>query len=152
VLDPAARLPLESQLARTARDTPVLVAATGRADGTRVDRLKTAGCQVIVFDDEYRVPIGRLLDELGRRGHTNVLVEGGGTILGAFLDAGEVDAVEVFLAPIVEGGDHPRTPARGRGVPIMDHAARLVHVTTAHRGHDIHISGLMPRPWLGGGT
>jgi diaminohydroxyphosphoribosylaminopyrimidine deaminase/5-amino-6-(5-phosphoribosylamino)uracil reductase len=152
VLDPAARLPLESQLARTARDTPVLVAATGRADGTRVDRLKTAGCQVIVFDDEDRVPIGRLLDELGRRGHTNVLVEGGGTILGAFLDAGEVDAVEVFLAPIVEGGDHPRTPARGRGVPIMDHAARLVHVTTAHRGHDIHISGLMPRPWLGGGT
>jgi diaminohydroxyphosphoribosylaminopyrimidine deaminase/5-amino-6-(5-phosphoribosylamino)uracil reductase len=148
VLDPEALLPPDSQLARTARDVPVLVAATRRADGPRIDRLRSIGCQVVVFDQEDRVPIGPLLDELGNRGYANVLVEGGGTVLGAFLDANEVDAVEVFLAPILEGGDHARTPARGRGVALMTQAARLVHVETVRLGDDTHLSGLMPRPWL----
>ena len=44
---------------------------------------------------------------------TNVLVEGGGRVLGSFLDEGHVDAVEVFVAPILEGGDHARTAIRG---------------------------------------
>ena len=56
---------------------------------------------------------------------TNVLVEGGGQVLGSFLDEGQVDAVEVFIAPILEGGDHARTAVRGRGVSLMRDAARL---------------------------
>ena len=66
-----------------------------------------------------------LLEELGRRGMTNVLVEGGGRVLGSFLDAGQVDAVEVFIAPILEGGDHPRTPVRGAGRALMNESLRL---------------------------
>ena len=50
---------------------------------------------------------------------TNVLVEGGGRVLGAFFDAGEVDEVDVFVAPIIEGGTHDFTPARGVGVDAM---------------------------------
>ena len=46
---------------------------------------------------------------------TNVLVEGGGRMLGSFLDAGQVDEVDVFIAPILEGGDHPRTRRSGAG-------------------------------------
>ncbi len=61
-------------------------------------------------------PDRRLLEELGRRGMTNVLVEGGGQVLGSFLDEGQVDAVDVFIAPILEGGDHARhTPRAASG-------------------------------------
>ena len=56
---------------------------------------------------------------------TNVLVEGGGHVLGSFLDAGQVDAVDVFIAPILEGGDHARTAARGRARALMSEALRL---------------------------
>src|SRR5205807_60402 len=57
-----------------------------------------------------------LLNELGRRRMTNVLVEGGAGVLGSFLDAGEVDEVHVFLAPRLVGGAEARTAAAGQGV------------------------------------
>ena len=45
-----------------------------------------------------------LLDELGRRQMTNVLVEGGGQLLGSLLDAGQIDEVHAFIAPKLIGG------------------------------------------------
>ena len=87
---------------------------TDRAPSERRDRLASAGCEVAVFPGEGPVPVGMLLQELGRRGMTNILVEGGGRVLGSFLDSGEVDAAEVFIAPILEGGDHPRDSCPGR--------------------------------------
>ena len=48
---------------------------------------------------------------------TNLLVEGGGKIVGSFLDGGHVDEVHAFLAPILEGGDHAYSPARGPACP-----------------------------------
>ena len=115
VLDSAARLPVDSRLARTAREVPVLVAVTDRAPAERRAALEALGCEVLAFPGDGPVPIVPLLDELGRRGMTNVLVEGGGRVLGAFLDAGQVDAVDVFLAPILEGGRTASRPARGPG-------------------------------------
>ncbi len=112
VLDSSARLATDCTLVRTAAEVPVLVAVTDRASSDRRDRLASAGCEVVAFPGDGPVPVGMLLQELGRRGMTNILVEGGGRVLGSFLDAGEVDAVEVFVAPILEGGDHPRTPVR----------------------------------------
>ena len=56
---------------------------------------------------------------------TNVLVEGGGQVLGSFLDEQQVDEVDVFIAPIIEGGDHANTPSRGIGCLAMSDAFRL---------------------------
>ncbi len=114
VLDSAARLPLTSLLVQTARAVPVWVAVNERAEHGRIDALRDRGCDVLTFPGTRAVPILPLLEELGRRGLTNLLVEGGGAVLGAFLDAGQVDAVDVYIAPIVEGGTHAFTPARGR--------------------------------------
>ncbi len=115
VLDSSARLAPNCILVRTASEVPVVVAVTDRVPADCRLRLESNGCEVLAFAGEGPVPVGLLLEELGRRGMTNVLVEGGGRVLGSFLDAGHVDAVEVFLAPILEGGDHPRTPVRGAG-------------------------------------
>lgn len=149
VLDPSARLPATSRLVRSAHEVPVWVAATGRAPAERREALERAGCEVWTFPGEGPVPIGPLLDELGRRGATNLLVEGGGRALGGFLDAGEVDAVEVFLAPILEGGDHPLTPARGRGVTSMAEALRLESSEVALLDGDVYLRGTFAKPWLG---
>ena len=74
---------------------------------------------------------------------TNVLVEGGGRVLGSFLDAGHVDAVEVFVAPILEGGDHARTAVRGRGRTLDERGAPAAATSAIDRvGDDVHD----PRP------
>lgn len=148
VLDSTARLPLESKLARTARAVPVWVAVTDRAPADRRDRLESAGCTLLSFPGDGPIPIGPLLDELGRRGLTNLLVEGGGRVLGAFLDAGEVDSVEVYIAPVLEGGDHPFTPARGLGVALMAEALRLDRHKVAWLDGDIQLQGTLAKPWL----
>jgi diaminohydroxyphosphoribosylaminopyrimidine deaminase/5-amino-6-(5-phosphoribosylamino)uracil reductase len=147
VLDSAARLPQSSRLAQTARDILVIVATTELATPLNRDQLSRLGCDVISFPGCGRVPIGPLLDELGRRGMTNVLVEGGGQVLGCFLDEGQVDAVDVFIAPILEGGDHARTSVRGRGLERMRDAARLRHVEFSQVGGDIRVRGCLPQAW-----
>ncbi len=148
VLDSSARLPLESRLVRSAREIPVCVAVSGRAPLDRRALLADAGCDVIVLESGEGVPIDSLLEILGRRGMTNVLVEGGGRVLGSFFDAGQVDAVDVFLAPIIEGGPSVHTPVVGRGVASMAEAMRLIRHEISSLDGDVRLKGTFDRPWL----
>ena len=147
VLDGSARLPLDGRLARSAREIPVWVAVTDRAPEDRRRALEALGCEVLAFPGEGPVPVVPLLQELARRGVINLLVEGGGTVLGAFLDAGSVDEVDVFLAPVIEGGSHSFGPARGRGAPTMGEALRLENREVALVDADVRIRGTLPAPW-----
>ncbi len=147
VLDSSGRLAQESTLVRTAAEVPVVVAVTDRAPADRRDRLASAGCEVLTFPGTGPVPISALLDELGRRGMTNVLVEGGGRVLGSFLDEGLVDAALVFIAPILEGGDHPRTAIRGNGHTLMSESLRLKDVRVDRVDDDAAIRGRVPQAW-----
>jgi diaminohydroxyphosphoribosylaminopyrimidine deaminase/5-amino-6-(5-phosphoribosylamino)uracil reductase len=147
VLDSKALLPLTSRLVQTAREVPVLVAVSEQAPEDRRGALEEQGCEVVVFPGHTHVTIIPLLAELGRRDMTNLLVEGGGRVLGSFLDEGQVDEVEAYIAPILEGGDHPHTPARGRGTPRMSDAARLQNVTYSEVEGDLRIRGILPQPW-----
>ncbi len=149
VLDSHARLPTSSHLAQTARETPTLVAVTQAAPLDRRGCLEALGCEVLVFSTSDRVPIVPLLEELGRRRMTNVLVEGGGLVLGAFFNAGEVDEVDVYIAPLVEGGDHARIPVRGQGQSLMSEALRLDQLRHSIVDGDVRIQGTMPCPWRG---
>ena len=98
ILDRQARLPLDSQLVRTARETPVLL-ATCCTDSARLDPLRSAGCEILVLPAaETGVSLPDLLRELGRRRWTNLLIEGGATVLGDCLDARAIDEVHVFMA------------------------------------------------------
>ena len=147
ILDSSARLPTDSQLARTTRDIPVWLAVTDRAPLDRRKALEAMGCVILPFAGEGSIPIVDLLRELGRRGVTNLLVEGGGTTLGGFLDAGEVDEVDVFIAPRIEGGSHTFSPIRGLGQSQMADALRLDHHEVSQVDGDVRIRGTISRPW-----
>jgi diaminohydroxyphosphoribosylaminopyrimidine deaminase / 5-amino-6-(5-phosphoribosylamino)uracil reductase len=147
VLDSGGRLPETSQLARTAREVPVWVAVTDRAPAARREALARLDCDVLAFPGSGSVPVGPLLEELGRRGVTNLLVEGGGRVLGAFLDAGQVDAVEVYIAPIVEGGEPRFTPAQGAGRLRMADALRLERHEVSLIDGDLRLVGTFPPSW-----
>jgi diaminohydroxyphosphoribosylaminopyrimidine deaminase/5-amino-6-(5-phosphoribosylamino)uracil reductase len=147
VLDSKALLPLNSRLVRTAHEVPVLVAVSRQAPADRRHALEARGCEVVVFPGETRVPIMALLAEFGQRAMTNLLVEGGGRVLGSFLEAGQVDEVEAYIAPILEGGDHPHTPARGQGLLRMGDAARLQNVAYSEVDGDMTVRGTVAQPW-----
>lgn len=142
VLDGAARLPLESQLVRTAREVPVLVAVDAAAPEDRVEALRRTGCEGVRLPRASGRPgVGELLDTLGKRRWTNILVEGGGEVLGSFLDAGEIDEVSVFVAPRLAGGVDARGPVLGRGVERMAEAMRLARWQVESVEGDVYLHG-----------
>ncbi len=126
VLDSRGRLPAASHLARTARDLPVLVAVTDQAPTSLTSVLSELGCEVLPLPrGERGIEADSLLRELGRRRLTNVLVEGGGAVLGSFFDADQVDEVHAFVAPKLFGGASARSPLAGQGRPRIADAGRF---------------------------
>jgi diaminohydroxyphosphoribosylaminopyrimidine deaminase/5-amino-6-(5-phosphoribosylamino)uracil reductase len=138
VLDSRGRMPATCQLTRTARDAPVLVATAG----AEAARLRAAGCEVIGMTTAGDRPdVGALLDELGRRRMTNVLVEGGSEVLGSFLDARAIDEVHVFIAPRLAGGAAARTAIGGAGVERIADALSLAEWRVELIDGDLYLHG-----------
>jgi diaminohydroxyphosphoribosylaminopyrimidine deaminase/5-amino-6-(5-phosphoribosylamino)uracil reductase len=141
-------LPVESAAGRmpalleSARETPVLVAVAAEADEARRKRLTDAGCEVFVCVGEtHSARLESLLDELGRRRMTNVLVEGGGRLFGTLLDARLIDEVHAFIAPKLLGGAAALTPLAGEGIARMSDALLLDDPLVRQLGSDVYVSG-----------
>ena len=142
VVDSAATLSIDSQLVRTVADAPVLVAVTERASSTSVERLRNAGVEVLVAGAaDGQVDLTLLLKELSRRSMTNILIEGGGELLGAAFDADLVDEAHVFVAPKFAGGADAVTPVAGVGVDIIPEAGQLRGQVLEQVGDDVYIHG-----------
>ncbi len=145
VADTRASLSLQSQLARTARDVPVLVAVGPEAARADCANLQAVGCDVLVCDgptEQARLEI--LLEDLGRRRMTNVLVEGGGRLLGSLFDSRLIDEVHVFIAPKLAGGEAP-SPIAGRGVDSMSAALGLEDIVVQEIAGDFYLRGRVVR-------
>jgi diaminohydroxyphosphoribosylaminopyrimidine deaminase/5-amino-6-(5-phosphoribosylamino)uracil reductase len=147
VFDSLARLPPTSQLAAAAREIPLTVVVSRAAARADTEALEAAGAQVLVATGENepaRVRSG--LDQLGASGVSAVLLEGGPHLAGAFLDAGEIDELRLFLAPIVLGGSAARDPLEGEGVERIAEAVHALSFSCEHVGEDILISARL-REW-----
>lgn len=146
VLDSAASLASDSQLVRTAAEAPVMVVVTEQASPADRQRLTQHGCEVVaVAGATPSARLEMLLHELGQRGATNLLVEGGSTLLGALFDARLVDEVHVFIAPKVVGGAGAPSPVGGCGIQNMAAALQLTEPQTFVVDHDIYVHGLCER-------
>jgi diaminohydroxyphosphoribosylaminopyrimidine deaminase/5-amino-6-(5-phosphoribosylamino)uracil reductase len=121
---------------QTARETPTWIVTAGEP----VADLSALGCEVVSFSE-----VAALLDEMGRRRMTNVLVEGGAGVLGSFLDAREIDEVHVFLAPRLAGGLDAKTPIGGRGVEKIADALTLAEWRAEMVEGDVYLHGWRER-------
>jgi diaminohydroxyphosphoribosylaminopyrimidine deaminase / 5-amino-6-(5-phosphoribosylamino)uracil reductase len=80
-----------------------------------------------------------VLDELGRRGILQAMVEGGATVAGAFHRAGLVDRYVVYLAPALFGGDDARGLFSGPGAATMDDVWRGRITSVERLGDDLRV-------------
>ena len=73
-------------------------------------------------------------------GITSILLEGGPHLAGAFLDAGEIDEIRLFLAPLVLGGRTARDPLEGEGAEQIAEAVRALTLDCERVGDDLLVS------------
>jgi len=147
VFDSEARLPLDSQLVRGAAETPLTVIVTRAAPRTAVDALEVAGAEIVVATGANEPDrVRNALVQLGAQGITAILLEGGPHLAGAFLDAGEVDEIRLFVAPVVLGGSSARDPLEGEGAERIASAVRALTLDCSRVADDVLITARM-REW-----
>lgn len=145
VLDNALRIPLKAKLLRTTKSSPVLVCtkkAAVEVNLKHADRIRKRGAEVLAHDEADGVSNLRfLVDELGRRGVPQVLVEGGPRVLTSFLREGLADELCVYIAPQILGA----AGAAYIGTPMAElvRVVNLHHVDITAFGGDVRISGLL---------
>src|SRR5690242_1138477 len=146
VFDSEARLPLDSQLVRGAEVVPLTVVVSRAAPRTATDALEAAGAEIIVATGENEpARVRSALAQLGALGITSILLEGGPRLAGAFLDAGEVDELRLFIAPVVLGGS-ARDPIEGEGVERIADAVRALTLECERIADDILVTARL-REW-----
>jgi diaminohydroxyphosphoribosylaminopyrimidine deaminase/5-amino-6-(5-phosphoribosylamino)uracil reductase len=147
VFDSLARLPSDSRLLAAAAEIPLTVVVSRAAARADTDALEAAGVQVLVATGENEpARVRSALDQLGQLGVASLLLEGGPHLAGAFLDAGEIDEIRLFLAPLLFGGRTARDPLEGEGVESIADAVRALTFDCERVGEDLLVSARL-REW-----
>ena len=148
VLDSRARTPVDARLIRAAKESnaPTWIVVGAKAPKARVEALQRAGAEVITVPTKRaRIQLPALLTTLAERQLLSLLVEGGPTLLGSFVDAGLVDKVHAFVAPILIGGEAAKASVAGKGAAQLVDASRLRDLSVQKLGQDLHITGYTDR-------
>ncbi len=138
VADGALRVPLTARVVATAREVPSWFLVRPGMSGERRAAFKGCGVEIV---EVPAAPTGETnlalaLQELGKRGITRILVEGGATIATALLRADLVDRLCWFRAPSVIGGDGlPALTALGLEAPAQ--APRFKRLALETVGEDV---------------
>jgi diaminohydroxyphosphoribosylaminopyrimidine deaminase / 5-amino-6-(5-phosphoribosylamino)uracil reductase len=147
VFDSLARLPSDSRLLAATAEIPLTVIVSRAAARADTDALEAAGAQVLLATGENEpARVRSALDQLGQLGVASALLEGGPHLAGAFLDAGEIDEIRLFLAPLLLGGRTARDPLEGEGVERISEAIRALSFDCERVGEDLLVCARL-REW-----
>lgn len=136
VVDSRGRLPASAGLIGAGTPERALVAITDAADPERLSLLEARGATILrCKSHQGHVDLSDLLSQLGALEVTEILVEGGGTLAGAFLEDRLVDRVVAFTAPKLLGGASAPRALEGSGLPLPE-AARLIGLAVRPVGAD----------------
>ncbi len=148
VVDSQLRLPVDSQLVRTASKSPLLIATTERALQSNKDSagaLENAGVELCAVNPgPGPVDLGKLLDILGKREILNLMVEGGSEILTQFLKHGLADEICAFVCPLLIGSAQAPGPLAGVELEDISQALKLQNVSTRRFANDLLIRADLP--------
>jgi diaminohydroxyphosphoribosylaminopyrimidine deaminase/5-amino-6-(5-phosphoribosylamino)uracil reductase len=126
VLDSTLRLPPESRLAATARETPLWIVASEAAPNERAEALQQRGAEVLsVASSGGELDLASMLRNLAERGITRLMVEAGPILAAAFVAADLVDEAILLRAPASIGTDGIDA-LEGRPLEALTRSDRLV--------------------------
>ena len=150
ICDSGLRIPMDSQIVKTAKEYRTIVAYAGEHSGEgckeaeeKEEQLHTAGVETVsVPDADGRVDLRKLMEYLGKQGIDSVLLEGGAALNGSALQAGIVSCVQTYIAPKIFGGQEAKSPVGGSGVKLACEAYGFEIKEIRRIGEDILIESV----------
>jgi len=94
-----------------------------------------------VKEKSGQINLKDMMKKLAQSQITNILVEGGGTLIGGLFDEGLVDKVLFFISPKIIGGKEAISSVMGTGITRIDKALKLKEVKLRRIGEDFLIEG-----------
>ncbi len=141
VLDTRLTIPENSKVLQGGAASDTLIITGNYADDDRRQRLSAQGVRIIETPvRDGRIDLALLMDRLGAMDITSLLVEGGGQVAAAMLNAGLVDRICFFFAPKILGGEGI-SMCSGPGPEKMADAIRIDNMEIHRLGDDILIEG-----------
>jgi diaminohydroxyphosphoribosylaminopyrimidine deaminase/5-amino-6-(5-phosphoribosylamino)uracil reductase len=141
IIDSFARIPLNSQIVKTANHITTYIAVSKSAPAKKLQVLTEKGCIIIKTKSKNTVDLKDLFRQLAAFGINKILVEGGGEILGSIFAGNLADEVYIFIAPKITGGRDAKTPVEGPGIKLMRNAINLRDMTVKQIGPDVLLHG-----------
>ena len=141
VLDSALRIRPASRLFSSRVKTPVILAVTKKAPKSKFKRFRGKAEIWVMREKNGRVDLKQVLERLGRRGICQVLIEGGGEVIGDAFLRRIVNEVYFLIAPLVIGGRQAVGSVGGSGIRKLSDAYRFKKIEVQKIGEDVLIHG-----------
>ncbi|WP_188887964.1 bifunctional diaminohydroxyphosphoribosylaminopyrimidine deaminase/5-amino-6-(5-phosphoribosylamino)uracil reductase RibD [Paenibacillus radicis (ex Gao et al. 2016)] len=140
IVDSKLRLPLDARVV-TDRSARTLVLTTEGADQAKGAALEAAGVELVRAGAGEHVDLKEAMRKLGEAEIGSILLEGGGKLNGAMLEAGLIDKIMIYMATKIIGGLQAPGTFTFDGFEKMAQAIELERVAVEMAGEDICIAG-----------
>ena len=139
VIEQYLRVSPQSQLAKTTDAAPLIIFACDEADEDSLNALRSHGVEVVAQGSA--LDLVSVLEDLGKRSLQSLVVEGGPSLAGLLFEAGLVNKVTFFVAPMIVGGQDAPSAIAGSGVEKIGDAAQLERLEIRQHDRDVEITG-----------
>ena len=142
ILDGKESLPLSAKVFQNSGSQKVIYVCGKTLSSKRRTALEKKNVEILAVKEKNgRLNLNDLVIKLGARQVTSLLVEGGAGVNASVLQAGLVDKVILFLAPILIGGKDAPGLIGGEGIKRLQEAYRIQDLQVSQVGNDIMIEG-----------
>ncbi|WP_147534869.1 bifunctional diaminohydroxyphosphoribosylaminopyrimidine deaminase/5-amino-6-(5-phosphoribosylamino)uracil reductase RibD [Bacillus marasmi] len=141
ILDTKLRTPLDAKVTKVTDEAKTLIVVGENVDKEKVKVMTELGVEIITASvNEFGFDLTCVLQKLYEKGITDILLEGGSELNGAFLKGNFIDKYIVYIAPKVLGGHRSKTPFAGLDAESMSEAINLDFDSIQQIGRDICIT------------
>lgn len=146
ILDSNLRIPLDSKILKTAYMYETIIVTTNNIDLNKKLLVEELNAKILVVDSiNGKIDLSKLMIKLGSMGIDSILLEGGGAVNYSALEAGIVDKIMLFMAPIIIGGEESKKFVGGNGVDLLTNSFKVSNLKIESLGEDILITGYIRR-------
>ncbi len=147
IVDTKLRIPSNARVLGHGHGSETLIAVGDDVPSRRLRKIEREGVSFLTCPRKNgRIDLRALMDRLGQRSITSVLLEGGATLMGAMIREKLVDKFCIFKAPKILGASDGRPMALGQGPKRMDQSIALKDIRIRRFGEDLLITGYPEYP------